>query len=192
MSNWLYRITTKWLVLAATIVFAGFVVFVLPAHSGTAGSDRATADGAASAVLFAPDLSLWYSPAALSELAEQLGAGGRAAYVREHFTFDLVWPVVYLLFLTLAITSLSSVTMKPESRWRSVNLIPFAAVMFDLLENTTTSLAVTRYPAAPGIPGTVAPVFTALKWTAIAVAVLVLAVETVALALQAVKTVRKS
>lgn len=192
MSKWLYRITTKWLALVAAVVFVGFVLFVLPAHTGAARGEASAAEGPAATSLFAPDLSLWYSPASLYELAKQLGDRGRVSYVREHFTFDLAWPAVYLFFLVIATTWLSSLTVRPESWRRNVNLIPFAAVTFDLLENTATSLAISRYPAGPGIAGVLAPVFTVLKWTTTGLAVLVLAAQTIAAILRALKEVRKS
>ena len=40
-----------------------------------------------------------YSTSDLYEMAQSYGADGRGLYVKARFTFDLVWPLVYTLFL---------------------------------------------------------------------------------------------
>jgi hypothetical protein len=156
ISNWLYRVSTGWVALAALIVFGLFVAFVLPGQSGQTEGEAADAGS--------PDLSLWYAPAELYRMAEAYGPAGRRAYIRARFSFDVAWPAVYGAFLATAISWLYARAFAPSSPWRLANLAPVAGVLLDLLENVSTSLVMARYPArTPGID-VLAPVFTLVKW----------------------------
>jgi hypothetical protein len=55
-----------------------------------------------------------------------------------------------------------------------VNLLPITGVIFDLLENITTSLVMAFYPAQLLVIGTLAPVFTLVKWLLLGASVLLL------------------
>ena len=89
--------------------------------------------------------------------------GGRPD-IRARFTFDLVWPLVYTLFLTTAISWVLGRAFAPDSRWQRANLAPLLGALFDCLENLSTSLVMLRYPAQTAVVDLLAPVFTALKW----------------------------
>ena len=156
VSNWLSRMSTGWVALAALVVFALFVAFVLPNQSAQEGSEAADAGS--------PDLSLWYTPAQLYRMAEAYGPAGRQAYIRARFTFDVAWPIVYGAFLVTAIGWLYAQAFQPNSIWRLTNLAPVMGVLLDVLENLSTSLVMARYPdRTPGIDA-LAPVFTLTKW----------------------------
>jgi hypothetical protein len=111
-----------------------------------------------------PDLSFFYSPADLYRMAEAYGPPGRRAYIRQRFTFDVAWPIVYTLFLTTAISWLFRRTFPTESRWQLANVAPVAGALLDYLENLSTSLVMARYPARTPVVDVLAPAFTFAKW----------------------------
>ncbi len=168
LSRWLHTLSTGGVTLAALIVFVIFTATVLPSQSAQA--DAATG-GAPS-----PDTSLIYTPQELYAMAEAYGAAGRAAYIRARFTFDLVWPVVYLAFLVTAISWLSRRAFAPERAWSQLNLVPVIGVGLDYLENITAAWVMGRYPARTPIIDVLAPVFTFLKWVFVGGSFVVLAV----------------
>lgn len=162
ISDWLLRIATGQVALVATVVFLLFTAVVLPAQAVATGEYAGEAGS--------PDTSFWYSAADLYAMAEAYGEAGRAQYVRARFTFDLVWPPVFTVFLAMSLSWLARRLLAPESAWRRANLIPLLAMTADYGENVSAALVIGRYPARTPVAETLAPVFTATKWTALAVA----------------------
>lgn len=171
LSEWLYQHVNGWLALGGIIVFLLFVIFVFPS--------QASMDAAPGEQYFSPDTSLWYSSADLYQLAERYGEDGRAEFVKAHFTFDLVWPAVYLFTLLMATSWVFGKLTTPESGWRWVNLLPIAGVIFDLMENISTSLVMVLYPGQAPVIAALAPIFTLVKWVLLGASVLLLLVGTV-------------
>jgi hypothetical protein len=166
-SAWCYRAVTIPLLLIAVAVFALFMVIVLPNMAG-----RLTD---LTGVNLSPDTSFLYSAKDLYAMAEAYGSAGRAYYIFSRFTFDLAWPAVYLLFLATLITRFFRF-LDPGDPRRLVNLLPFIAVFFDLLENSTASLVMFRYPLASPVAVILAPAFTFLKWIFIGLSFAALAI----------------
>ena len=156
-SDWLHRVSTGWVALSALLVFLSFSALVLPRQASRA--EQETGDTAS------PDMSFYYSAGDLYDMAEAYGESGRAAYVRARFTFDLVWPVVYALFLTTAVSWIYGRAFPPGSPWRLANLLPLLAALFDYLENVATSIVMLRYPQPTALIDVLAPVFTVVKWS---------------------------
>lgn len=156
LSNKLQRISRGWMALAGLVIFILFTALVLPAQSSQA---EATSGGAGS-----PDTSLFYTQQELYRLAEAYGPQGRAAYVRARFTFDLIWPLVYAFFLTTAISWVYGRAFAPDSWLQRANLVPLLGLLFDYLENLSTSLVMLRYPDPTPVIAWLAPLFTLLKW----------------------------
>jgi hypothetical protein len=155
-SGWLRRVSQGWVVLAAVGLFALFMILVLPAVSSRSAG---RGEGAGS-----PDTLFWYPPSELYAMAEAYGEEGRAEYVRERFTFDLVWPLVYGFFLTVTIGWLYERAFAEGSFWQYANLAPTLGALFDYLENVTAALVVARYPARTPVVDGLASLFTPLKW----------------------------
>jgi hypothetical protein len=175
-SMWVYRASTGKITLFFTLIFLLFSALVLPFQMG----DSATsAEGVGS-----PDLSLFYSAQDLYNMAETYGKDGRAAYIQARFTFDLIWPILYTLFLTTAISWLFIRAVSPYSWLRMTNLVPILGMAFDYLENLSTSLVMGRYPAKTMVIDSLAPVFTLLKWFFIAGAFVLLMVGVVLAAIR--------
>ena len=171
-SELLIRLSSGWITLAALLLFSSFIVFVLPQQS-----ERMTAAVGSSA---SPDLSIWYTPQDLYRMAADYGATGRSAYVRIRLSFDLVWPLVYALFLTTAISWVFSRRLGARESLRRLNLLPLAGLGFDYLENAATSIVMLRYPDQTPLIDPIAPVFTLLKWGFIASAFIALGVGLIA------------
>lgn len=156
LSNTLAEFSKTSITLAAFVVFLIFSAVALPSQSAAADAYSGSSGS--------PDLSLFYSPKDLYQMAEQYGSAGRDAYVHARFSFDLVFPIIYTLFLATAI-SLIFGTITPEaSPWRMLNLAPIMGMLFDFFENTAASIVISRYPGLSPIPANLAPVFTFLKW----------------------------
>ncbi len=156
--------------LIALVIFLLFTALVLPKQAA-----NADAAGAGS-----PDLSLIYSADDLYRMAEAYGPAGRTDYIRARFTFDLIWPVVYVAFLATAISWLSRQAFRPQSLWQRANLVPVIGTLLDYLENIAAALVIGRYPArTPGVD-VLAPVFTFVKWVFVGGSFVILMVALVA------------
>lgn len=156
ISEWLSKISKGWVALSALVLFLLFSALVLPRQA--AESELEIGDAGS------PDMSFFYSPSELYEMAEAYGEEGRAAYIKARFTFDLVWPLVYLLFLSTAISWINKKSFCEGSRWQGVNLVPLLGATFDYLENVATSVVMWRYPGQTAVVVVLAPVFTMVKW----------------------------
>lgn len=151
LSSWIQRISTGKLTLICLLGFILFTILVLP--------DQAAKAEIYSSGIGSPDTSLFYTADQLYEFASAYGAEGRAAYIRARFTFDVVWPLVYLAFLS---TSISWV-FKP-THWQQLNLLPLFGVLFDFLENISAALVMARYPQPTPLIPHLAGLFTFIKW----------------------------
>jgi hypothetical protein len=160
ISNWLYQVSTGRVAASALVLLMVFLVLVLPRQAAVAERES---QGAGS-----PDTSFVYTTADLYRMAEAYGRQGRAAYVRARFTFDLIWPLVYTLFLATGMSWVYSRAFAPGSPWRRANLAPLLGALFDYLENLSASLVMVRYPNPTPVIDRLAPLFTVLKWTFVA------------------------
>ena len=179
LSNWLYKFSTGWVALAGLVVFLLFMALVLPAQA----ADAEISNGEVGS----PDMSFFYSPQELYKMAEAYGEDGREAYIRARFTFDLIWPLVYTLFLSTAISWTFALIVSSESRWRWANITPILGMAFDYAENISTSLVMYRYPATSDFLAIFAPVFTAIKWICVGGSFILLLIGIVGVTWQAAR-----
>jgi hypothetical protein len=156
ISDWLCKASKGWVTLSALLAFLLFSALVLPQQATKAEQETGSSDS--------PDTSLLYSSSDLYQMAEAYGEQGREAYIRARFTFDLVWPLVYTLFLTTSISWVFGRAFASASLWQRANLAPLLGALFDYLENLATSLVMLRYPQQTAVVDVLAPVFTLLKW----------------------------
>ena len=156
LSEWLYRVSSGRIALLATLIFVVFTAVVLPMQSKQAASTSGDAGS--------PDTSFFYNADGLYEMAETYGEAGRSAYIRARFTFDIIWPLVYTLFLTTTISWAFGRAFMPGTVWRRLNLAPLLGALFDYLENISAALVMYRYPLQTPVVDSLASVFTMLKW----------------------------
>ncbi len=179
LSDWLIRYSKPIVVFTTLAIFAIFLILVLPAQPKIGVTEDFDPGY--------PDLAFWYSPEHLYGIAEAYGPEGRMAYVRMRYRFDIIWPLVYVGFLT---TSLSWVfgKLSAGSKISRINLLPICAGLFDYLENLFASVVMLRYPSlSPGID-ILAPVMTMLKWSLLSMSFLGLLGG---LAVLSIKVIRK-
>jgi hypothetical protein len=155
LSEKMFLFSSGRVTLVSLILFAVFIGYVLPdqaikaeTYSGGAGS---------------PDGSFFYSSSDLYQMAEAYGDAGRAAYVQARFTFDMIWPLVYLFFLGAAISWSFGHAASKGSPWRLLNLFPVFGWLFDMCENISTSAVMLAFPRDTFF-ASLAPIFTPLKW----------------------------
>ncbi len=147
----------KWTPIFCFCVFLAFSVIFLPGQTKIAETY--------SAGLSSPDTSLFYTPADLYHMAEAYGSEGRAAYVQARWTFDLAFPIIYTSFLVISISWVEKqVLLEEDNDFRTGNLLPLFAMLFDLLENTCTTLVFMHYPTYSFFLSMLAPFFTLMKW----------------------------
>ncbi len=156
VSQWLERQGKGWLVVVGLAIFIGFLGFVLPQQAEKAQQY--------SAGIGSPDSSLFYSAADLYRFAEAYGTEGRAQYVAARFSFDLIWPLAYTLFLATAISWLGQRTFATGSRWRLLNLVPIIGLGLDYAENCGAALVMGRYPQRTAIIDWLTPWSSLSKW----------------------------
>lgn len=157
ISTKLYQRSSGPITILALIIFALVITFVLPEQAKRA---EAVSGGASS-----PDMSYIYTSEDLYNMAKTYGEDGRAAYVRARFTFDLIFPLSYLFFLATSISwAMKRAVSNSNSRWRLLNLFPVFGVLFDYLENISTSIVMVNYPQQTFLFDKLAPFFTLVKW----------------------------
>ncbi|WP_034551257.1 hypothetical protein [Carnobacterium funditum] len=148
------KIQWKW-VIGASVLFLLFLIFVLPQVSSYSSEAIGQSES--------PDQSLIYSGSQLYDLAASYGEAGRETYILLRWTFDLIWPVVYTLFLVTWTIKLLEYTS--GNNWmRYLVLLPIMAALFDLLENIGATIVMARYPLESGIIQTITPIATFVKW----------------------------
>jgi hypothetical protein len=156
LSDWIQHVSKGWVALSALVIFLLFTALVLPKQSSKASTEVRAAGS--------PDMSFFYNANDLYRMAEAYGQSGREAYIRARFTFDLIWPLVYTVFLCTSISWVYHKAFNPGSLWQRMNLVPLLALSFDYLENITTSLVMLQFPNRLPLVAILAPIFTMGKW----------------------------
>ncbi len=168
LSAYILRVSTGWIALLGLVIFIVFSITVLPSQSAQAEQSAGETS--------TPDLSFYYSAEELYSMAEGYGTEGRSAYIRARFTFDLVWPLVYGFFLLTSLSWLTGKLYCQDSRWHLANQLPLAGVLFDYLENISTSIVMLRYPGEIWLAANLAGFFTMVKWISLAISFMILAI----------------
>lgn len=134
-----------------------FVAFILP---NTEAAMKETAGGVGPI-----DLQFFYTPEKVYSMVSAYGAAGRIFYRTFEMTGDIVYPIIYTLFFSLLLTWLFRRGFAGDSRWQGLNVLPFGALLFDLLENVCIVTMLTLYPATPAPLAWLATGLTMIKWS---------------------------
>lgn len=156
LSEKLLSISSKKITILAAILFLSFSMLFLPGQNAIAETY--------SAGMGSPDTFLFYTPANLYQMAGTYGTEGRSAYIHARWTFDIAFPIIYTFFLIVSISLFEKQVLKKDSGLRTGNILPLFAMLFDLLENTCTSLVFSSYPEYLSFVSMLAPFFTLMKW----------------------------
>jgi hypothetical protein len=157
LSNTLRRFANGWLVL---VLFAGEVFFntvVLPNKQ----AEMEARSGGTGPI----DLQIFYTPEKVYSMVESYGDAGRADYRIFALTGDVIYPIVYTLFFSLFITWLFQRGFASNSGLQRLNVVPFGAFVFDLLENLGIAAMLSVYPSTPAALAWASAVFTLIKWS---------------------------
>jgi len=106
---------------------------------------------------------------------QQLGEQGRKGYLITLIFADTLYPLVYSTLLALIISAVINRmnTLKPE--WKVINLIPYIAAFFDLLENAGIMTMLISFPEKTSLAAWLASFAGMLKWSFVAISVIVAA-----------------
>jgi hypothetical protein len=138
LSNWLVKNAKGWLILLMMGLFFLFNLVIMPNGKKWLGG---TTDEVG-----AIDLTFGASPETLFEKVAAYGEQGRNAYRIFALTADVGYPIVYSIFLGLAITWFFRRAFPAGSWLQWLNLVPFAALVFDILENLGIVGLLSTYP----------------------------------------------
>lgn len=152
--------------LISSILFVSFIIIVLPMVSVYTSEVTNNSDS--------PDTKLFYQGKELYEMAGDYGEEGRNMYVFLRVTFDIVWPLVYSIFILFGMAYFIKISCKYELR--KLMWFPVLAIGFDYLENISTSLVMINYPTHLYAFEFIAPYFTFSKWLTLAIAFVGLAI----------------
>ena len=155
--------TNAIVVILSLIVFMSFILYILPQESA-----KSEAFGLKESI----DTSFIYSADDLYRISESYGEEGRAFYIRQRFTFDLIWPIVYTQFILIA----SAYFYKKTKLLKASNLlyVSLLAAGFDYLENIMTSTVLFRFPQTTPVIADLAGIMTLLKWSTLLLAFVIL------------------
>jgi len=154
-SRFLAQLAKGWVILLAFAVMALCMAVLLP---GAEAAIKAT--GASGPI----DLMFFPLPAQSYAVVEALGQAGRASYRLTELSVDLIYPLAYTLFYSLLMTALLQRALDKSSRWQLLNLLPFGALVFDLLENIGIVSMLSMYPLQPAALGIYTLVVNGIKW----------------------------
>ncbi len=133
------------------------------------------------------DILFFYTPDEVYAMVDAYGPVVRADYIRFELTADILYPVLYTLFMCLAISLLFQRGFKAESRWQLLNLVPLGAGFFDVLENLSIVGMLALHPSRPAELAWAATSFTMLKWSIAAAALGLILVGGVASCIRLIK-----
>ncbi len=163
-----FKLTNRLIVGFGLLLFTVFMIWVLPAEA-VRSSQILKGEPT-------PDTSFFYTASDLYAMAEAYGVEGRAYYIHARYTFDLAWPLAYVMFLVPTTAWL----LKPweqDRKKRLLVLVPLAGFLFDLLENAGAVLVMSRYPARTWVIDWLVPWMTMFKWSALAAAFVIMLIS---------------
>lgn len=143
------------LALFGVIVLINAIVF--PTASRRMGSGGTAA--------FRPlDLRLSYSEEDAYGVISSLTTDTRRLYAIVELSIDVVYPVLYAFFFFLLLRWLIAKSEAPPRWLERAALVPFAAMLFDWLENVGIVAMIARFPDRPGAIAPLSSAMTTLKW----------------------------
>lgn len=156
LSDMLHKAAKGWVVFVLFLLDGLFMGLILPGSEALLQSDS---DGVGPL-----DLFFFYTPEQAYAVVAAHGNAGRVFYRNFELTIDILYPIVYTLFLSLFISWLFQRGFAAGSKVQRLNLMPFGAWFFDLLENLGIVAMLSVYPAQPVLLAWVTAVFTIVKW----------------------------
>jgi hypothetical protein len=126
------------------------------------------------------DLMFFYTPEKAYSMVAAYGEYVRPAYRTVELTVDIIYPIVYTLFFSLLITRLFKKGFTENSAMQKLNVMPFGAWLFDLLENLGIVTMLSIYPSTPAMVAWLTTIFTMVKWLFAGASILLILIGIVA------------
>ena len=145
-----------WLVIVLFVLDGFFVGLLLPVVEALLKSDS----GGPGPI----DLQFFYAPVKVFEMIAAYGPYGRPFYRNVELTVDIIYPIVYTLFLGLLISWLFQRGFQPGHKIQKWNVVPLGAWFFDLLENIGIVILISVFPATPAALTWITNFFSLSKW----------------------------
>ena len=144
------------------IIFLFFVIFtatVLPAISSLSFKLIGVSESPDTGFLF--DVNLLY------DIVNSYGEKGRKYYIILRWTFDIVWPIIYTIFL---LTSTLYLLRKNGNKISfKIAYIPLIALSFDYLENINSTIIMAIYPTRFDLLGYLLLASSLVKWIVLSI-----------------------
>jgi hypothetical protein len=156
LSTWLGSIAKGWLVLIFFVADGIFSAVIMP---GAQAKLEALSGGVG-------PLDLTFFPSAEKVLAAIVayGAEGRPLYANIELTADIIYPIVYTFFFSLLMTYLLQRAFDKDSKLQRLNVLPFGAWAFDMLENVCILTLLFSFPAQSALMAFALGLFNGIKW----------------------------
>ncbi|MGE5248890.1 MAG: hypothetical protein ACM3QS_01650 [Bacteroidota bacterium] len=156
LSDLLQRYTKGWLIFLLLLLNGLFMGMILPMTRALLKDDT----GRTGPI----DLLLFYTPPRVYQMIAAYGPYGRAFYRKVELSVDIVYPVLYTLLLGLLLGWLLQRAFRAESAMQKLNVVPFGAWLFDLLENIGIVSMLSVHPSTPVLLAWLTALCTLLKW----------------------------
>jgi hypothetical protein len=115
------------------------------------------------------DLRLSYSADEAYRALAAMGEAGRRAYRVVETTVDVAYPVLYTVFLAALLAALLRRAWPRARASAWLTIVPFGALLADLLENAGIVVLLDRFPGSLDGVTPVVSAFTTAKWTVLGV-----------------------
>lgn len=113
------------------------------------------------------DLQFAYSADTAYELIDSYSEETRHTYMIGEMTKDVLYPIIYTLFLSLTL-----LLLYPKNN--KISLMPYVIFIADMLENTGIIAMLYNYPAKLKTVAIITSVFSTIKWSLVIIMLLVL------------------
>jgi hypothetical protein len=158
------------------IIFAAFTATVLPNEA---------LRGVEAGLTQSIDTNILYSVEDLYLIISGYSREVRLAYIYQRFTFDLIWPLIYGLFIVIT-TAYLLIKIKIK-RLNNLIYFPLTAILLDFLENISVSILMFIYPIRINAIALLASLFTTLKWITLSYSFIQIIILTVILLIIKIK-----
>ena len=149
--------TTGWRVLVLFLATGLMAGYIMPVAAGILAL-------AANNSVLPLDLMFFYTPDTAFDMIEKYGPAGRDLYTKILLTVDILYPVIYTLFLGLFLSWLFQRGFPRESPMQRMNAVPAGGLLFDLLENIGIVSMLSMYPSIPSALAWITMLVSTVKW----------------------------
>ncbi len=164
ISNKFHSWTSGWRVLLLFILNAVMTGYIMPVTGGILAL-------IANNSVLPLDVMFFYTPAKAFAMIEKYTTAGRSFYTKVELSVDILYPIVYTLFLGLLLSWLFQRAFPSNSPRQKWNVTPVGAWLFDLLENIAIVSLLAIYPSKPTFIAWLAMLFGTLKWAFVLISI---------------------